>query len=35
MTFTQQQDAPIQQPITDFVAVAEVAENQREENEGV
>ena len=33
--FTQQQLDAIQQPITDFVAVAEVAENQREENEDV
>ena len=32
--FTQQQLDDIQQPITDFVAVAEVAENQREVNEG-
>ena len=35
-TFTPEQpENAIEQPITDFVAVAEVAENQREENEGV
>ena len=33
--FTPEQLENIEQPITDFVAVAEVAENQREENEGV